>query len=124
MGITYRFVLNRLISGRICDKRCFSVVIRAKNRFLWTKYALPPFSGHPYLTDKALSPEDAVVKNLTGRAVASTEGLALAYFSLFMMAIVPIIWGSFRSITYHRKSKVGLPSSRLCKGGLEHASFV
>jgi len=54
-------------------------------------------------TPEEVLPE--VVKNLTGRAVASTEGLALAYFSLFMMAIVPIIWGSFRSITYHRKSK-------------------
>ena len=46
-----------------------------------------------------------VVKNVTGRAAATTEGLALAYASLFLMAVVPIVWGSFRSITYHRTSK-------------------
>ncbi|KAL5249568.1 hypothetical protein ACHWQZ_G018442 [Mnemiopsis leidyi] len=46
-----------------------------------------------------------VVKNVTGRAAASTEGLTLAYISLFLMAVVPIFWGSFRSISYHRKSK-------------------
>ena len=47
-----------------------------------------------------------VVKNATGRAAATTEGLALAYASLFLMAVVPIFWGSFRSISYHRSSKV------------------
>jgi len=45
------------------------------------------------------------VKNVTGRSVATTEGLALAYVSLFLMAVIPILWGSFRSITYHRTSK-------------------
>ena len=52
-----------------------------------------------------------VVKNVTGRAAATTEGLTLAYVSLFLMAVVPIFWGSFRSITYHRKSKVGFIST-------------
>jgi len=52
----------------------------------------------------SLVPE--VLKNVTiGRAAASTEGICLAYLSLFLMAVVPIFWGSFRSITYHRKSK-------------------
>jgi len=50
---------------------------------------------------------DEIVKNVTGRAAASGEGLALAYFSLFMMATVPIFWGSFRSVIYHKTSKVG-----------------
>lgn len=52
--------------------------------------------------------EDALpeaVKNITGRAAATTEGLALAYVSLFLMAVIPIFWGSYRSITYHKKSK-------------------
>jgi hypothetical protein len=49
-----------LISNDSAIKGCSSVVIRAKNRFLWAKYALPPFSGHLYLTDKTLSPEGAV----------------------------------------------------------------
>lgn len=48
---------------------------------------------------------DEIVKNVTGRAAASGEGLALAYFSLFMMATVPIFWGSFRSVIYHKTSK-------------------
>jgi len=58
-----------------------------------------------FASDEVIEGLDEVVKNITGRAAASTEGLALAYFSLFMMAVVPIFWGSFRSITYHKTSK-------------------
>lgn len=36
---------------------------------------------------------------------ATPEGMALAYGSLFLMAIVPICIGSFRSVTYQKEQK-------------------
>ena len=44
--------------------------------------------------------------NKTGRQAASTEGLVVAYTILFLMAIVPILIGAIRSVTYHRSLKV------------------
>ncbi|KAK6989610.1 Minor histocompatibility antigen H13 [Biomphalaria glabrata] len=36
---------------------------------------------------------------------ATPEGMAIAYGSLFLMAIVPIFIGSFRSVTFHKEQK-------------------
>ena len=52
-----------------------------------------------------------VEENLTAgnenKTIPSTpEGMALAYGSLFLMAIVPICIGSFRSVTFHKEQKV------------------
>jgi len=51
-----------------------------------------------------------VEENLTAgnenKTIPSTpEGMALAYGSLFLMAIVPICIGSFRSVTFHKEQK-------------------
>lgn len=47
------------------------------------------------------------VSNLTGRDAATAEGIAITYGSLFLMALVPILFGSLRSVGYHTKLKVG-----------------
>jgi len=46
-------------------------------------------------------------KNVTEKAQATPEGMAVAYGSLVIMALVPIFFGSFRSVRYHREQKVG-----------------
>ena len=45
-------------------------------------------------------------KNATGREAATTEGLVVAYSSLILMAVLPIFFGSFRSVLHYRKQKV------------------
>lgn len=44
---------------------------------------------------------DANASNLTGRDAATTEGLVLTYSSLLLMALLPILFGSLRSVVYH-----------------------
>lgn len=39
-------------------------------------------------------------KNATGRAAATPEGMLMAYSSLVLMALLPIFFGSFRSVKY------------------------
>ncbi|CAH3161972.1 unnamed protein product [Pocillopora meandrina] len=39
-------------------------------------------------------------KNVTGRAAATPEGMLMAYSSLVLMALLPIFFGSFRSVKY------------------------
>ena len=46
--------------------------------------------------------------NATAKIPATPEGMAIAYGSLFLMAIVPIFIGSFRSVTYHKEQKVSI----------------
>ena len=46
--------------------------------------------------------------NGTRKEPATPEGIALAYGSLVFMALVPIFYGSFRSITHQEKAKVSL----------------
>ncbi|XP_065843311.1 minor histocompatibility antigen H13-like isoform X4 [Oscarella lobularis] len=43
--------------------------------------------------------------NVTGRAAATPEGLATAYCSLVVLAIIPIVIGSIRSIAYQKAAK-------------------
>ena len=44
--------------------------------------------------------------NLTGRDAATPQGIAVTYFSLFLMALGPILLGSFRSVSHHLSLKV------------------
>ena len=44
--------------------------------------------------------------NLTGRDAATPEGIAVTYFSLFLMALGPILLGSIRSVSHHLSLKV------------------
>ena len=45
-------------------------------------------------------------KNATGRAVATPEGMFVAYASLVSMALLPIFFGSFRSVKSLTEQKV------------------
>lgn len=42
---------------------------------------------------------------LTGRAAAKPEGLLLAYMSLVVMAVIPIWFGSFKSVIFNKKQR-------------------
>ncbi|CAG0879628.1 unnamed protein product [Darwinula stevensoni] len=44
-------------------------------------------------------------KNATTKTPATPEGMAVAYGSLVLMALLPIFYGSFRSVTYHKAQK-------------------
>lgn len=44
--------------------------------------------------------------NGTTKIPATPEGMAIAYGSLFLMAIVPIFLGSYRSVKFHKEQKV------------------
>lgn len=46
-------------------------------------------------------------KNATGRVPATPEGMLVAYASLVLMALLPIFFGSFRSVKYLTEQKVG-----------------
>ena len=45
-------------------------------------------------------------QNATTKIPATPEGMALAYSSLLIMAVLPIFFGSFRSVNYHSEQKV------------------
>ena len=45
--------------------------------------------------------------NVTGRDAATPEGIAITYGSLFLMALLPLFFGSLRSVGYHTGLKVG-----------------
>lgn len=46
------------------------------------------------------------VENVLEKPPASIEGVAIAYLSLVVMAILPIFFGSFRSVKYLKEQKV------------------
>ena len=53
--------------------------------------------------------EEAVretVQNVTGKPPTSIEGIAIAYLSLVIMAVLPIFFGAFRSVKYLKEQKV------------------
>ena len=46
-------------------------------------------------------------KNATEKTAATPEGMAIAYGSLLIMALLPIFFGSYRSVRYQAEQKVG-----------------
>ena len=46
------------------------------------------------------------VSNVTGREAATPQGIAITYSSLFLMALVPLLVGSLRSVGYHAGLRV------------------
>jgi minor histocompatibility antigen H13 len=61
-------------------------------------------------TFKPLSENVTLNTNTTGNETekfkATTEGLALAYSSLVVMALIPIVLGSFKSVRHQKHQKV------------------
>jgi hypothetical protein len=69
------------------------------------------------VTDGLLSEavlNESAHKNVTDKVPSTPEGMAIAYGSLVIMALVPIFFGAFRSVRYHREQKV--PVIMLCTG--------
>lgn len=60
----------------------------------------------PELNDTTVLTTAEAVKNVTERIPATPEGMAVAYGSLVIMAMLPIFFGAFRSVRYHREQKV------------------
>lgn len=61
------------------------------------------------VTEIPISVEESIieaVKNVTEKPPTSIEGVAIAYLSLVIMAILPIFFGSFRSVKYLNDQKV------------------
>lgn len=44
------------------------------------------------------------VVNGTTKAKSTPEGMAMAYGSLTIMALLPIVFGSYRSVNYHKEN--------------------
>lgn len=55
------------------------------------------------------------LKNVTDKPPSSIEGIAIAYLSLVIMAILPIFFGSFRSVKYLKEQKVSNTSISRCR---------
>jgi len=49
---------------------------------------------------------NATAANGTAKIPSTPEGMFVAYSSLVIMALIPIVLGSFRSVRYHREQKV------------------
>lgn len=43
---------------------------------------------------------------ITGRISSTSEGMALAYGSLIIMAILPIFFGSYQAVKHHKEQQV------------------
>jgi len=52
-----------------------------------------------------LGAQNNITNGTTGRIPATKEGMFLAYGSLVIMALLPILLGAFRSVTHHREQK-------------------
>lgn len=46
------------------------------------------------------------IANATTKIPSTPEGMAVAYGSLVIMAMLPIFFGSFRSVKYHKEQLV------------------
>jgi len=44
--------------------------------------------------------------NASARVPSTPEGMAIAYGSLVLMALFPIVIGAFRSVSHHKEQKV------------------
>ncbi|XP_046386471.1 minor histocompatibility antigen H13 [Ischnura elegans] len=58
---------------------------------------------NPSSASESFSDENAA--NATARIPATVEGMAVAYGSLVIMALLPIFFGSYRSVKHHKEQK-------------------
>ena len=52
--------------------------------------------------------------NITAKIPATPEGMAIAYGSLIIMAVLPIFFGSYRSVRHHKEQQVSYWVSYFC----------
>lgn len=80
-------------------------------KFLYDRSSFPviAFNFRTYKMDPIEEIKN-VVNATTARAAATSEGAAIAYTSLLLMALFPVLLGSFRSVKFH-KSKLSTKKS-------------
>ena len=62
----------------------------------------------PFIIQQANGSQQDTVVNATAGSIkfkSTTEGILLAYGSLVIMALIPVVVGSYKSIAYHQKQK-------------------
>ncbi|MPC11037.1 Minor histocompatibility antigen H13 [Portunus trituberculatus] len=79
--------------------------------------------GLENVTQGSFNDSQAAV-NGTGKVPSTPEGMALAYGSLVMMALVPIVCGAFRSVKHQQQQKVTAADSSHLSPGLGHALAI
>ncbi len=57
----------------------------------------------PSVVENMTTEGEEAINGTTGKTPATPEGMALAYGSLVIMALIPIVIGSFRSVRSHRE---------------------
>lgn len=57
------------------------------------------------MTDYVNENVSEAVNNGTSKTPSTPEGMAVAYGSLVVMALLPIFFGSFRSVKHHNEQK-------------------
>lgn len=57
----------------------------------------------------------APAKDAPAKTPATAEGMALAYGCISVMAVLPIFFGSFRSVNHQKKQKVSKNADACCK---------
>ena len=73
----------------------------SKGRHFWGQHDVdvPPVTTEAPVV---VNDTEAVINGTTGKIPSTPEGMALAYSSLLIMALIPIVVGSFRSVKSHR----------------------
>lgn len=59
-----------------------------------------------FILNQASENVNESAKNATEKPPSTPEGMAVAYGSLVIMAILPIFFGSYRSVNYHKEKVI------------------
>lgn len=63
--------------------------------------------------------QNSSINGTTGKVPATPEGMAIAYGSLVIMALLPIFFGAFRSVKHHKEQKASYQVKKFIKIFLE-----
>ena len=77
-------------------------------RLLVKMNSIPMGLDVPFIIQQANGSQQDTVVNATAGSIkfkSTTEGILLAYGSLVIMALIPVVVGSYKSIAYHQKQK-------------------
>lgn len=88
--------------------QCVSVIKSNLISNFWSEVTKTSVEMAEPVTEIPISIQESVieaVKNVTDKPPSSIEGVAIAYLSLVIMAILPIFFGSFRSVKYLKEQK-------------------
>lgn len=101
--------------------QCVSVIKSNLISYFWSKVKRTSVEMAEPATEIPINIQESVieaVKNVTDKPPSSIEGIAIAYLSIVIMAILPIFFGSFRSVKYLKERKVSTSTTCLYKNML------